>query len=94
MLLIGNGTLITRDPQNPFMQNGAVLIDGNQIAAVGDSESLRRAWPQAEFMDARGRLVMPGLINAHQHFYSTFARGMPNDSPAPTKFSEILTGLW
>lgn len=94
MLLIGNGTLITRDPQNPFVQDGAVVIDGERIVDVGDSERLRRDWPQAEFMDARGRLVMPGLINAHQHFYSTFARGMPNDSPAPTKFSEILTGLW
>ena len=45
-------------------------------------------------MDAKGRLIMPGFINTHMHYYSTFARGMANDSPPATKFSDILKGLW
>ncbi len=94
MLLIGNGRLISRDPEQPYWEDGAVLIEDNLIKQVGATKRLKEEYPEAEFMDARGRIIMPGLINAHQHFYSTFARGMANDSPPATKFSEILEGLW
>ncbi|MDR0601119.1 MAG: putative aminohydrolase SsnA [Treponema sp.] len=94
MLLIGNGRIITRDASCPFIENGAVLIDGKFIAGLGETAALREMYPLAEYMDARGRLVMPGFINAHMHYYSTFARGLnPGGKPATT-FGEILSGLW
>lgn len=93
-LLVGNGWLITQDDQNPLVENGCVALGNGLIAEVGATAALRSRYPQAEFLDARGRLIMPGLINAHMHLYSTFARGMAlNDAP-PRDFNEILERLW
>lgn len=94
MLLVGNGKVITRDNERPIIENGCVAIDGNKIVEVGSTQSLKEKYASARFMDARGRLIMPGLINTHMHYYSTFARGMANDSPPAKKFSDILKGLW
>lgn len=94
MLLIGNGKVITRDNAMPIIENGCVVIDGNKIIEVGLTEGLKQKYSQARFIDAKGKLIMPGFINTHMHYYSTFARGMSNDSPPATKFSEILKGLW
>ncbi|GHV92243.1 chlorohydrolase [Spirochaetia bacterium] len=94
MILIGNGKVITRDAARPFIENGAVLIEGKLIKEVGDTSALKAKYAEAEYIDARGRLVMPGLINAHQHYYSTFARGMNLGGKPATTFGEILRGLW
>jgi putative selenium metabolism protein SsnA len=94
MILITNGQVVTRDVGNPFIADGAVLIDGNKIADVGESSLLKTRYPDAEYIDAKRRLVMPGLINCHQHYYSTFARGMDSKSKPATCVLEILKGLW
>jgi putative selenium metabolism protein SsnA len=92
--IITNGTIITRDPQNPFIQNGAVVFEGEKIIAVGESASLEQSYPDAGKLDACGRLVMPGFINNHMHYYSTFARGINLGGRAATSFGEVLRGLW
>lgn len=94
MLLIGNGVVVTRDESNPLITNGAVAINKNKIVAVGKTTELKTFYKDYKFIDANGNLIMPGLINTHMHYYSTFARGINNNSPNPTKFSEILKGLW
>jgi putative selenium metabolism protein SsnA len=94
MILIGNGKIVTRDSACPFIENGAVLVEGKLIKEVGETVLLRAKYPEAEYMDAKGRLVMPGFINIHTHYYSTFARGMkPGGRPAST-FGEVLASLW
>ncbi len=94
MLLIGNGKVITRDEACPIIDNGCIAVEGNKIIEIGLTSDLKEKYSAARFMDAKGRLIMPGFINTHMHYYSTFARGMANDSPAATKFSDILKGLW
>jgi len=94
MLLIGNGRLITRDEDAPFYENGAVLSDGAVIKAVGDTAKLRAAYPDAQYLDARGGVIMPGLINAHEHIYSSFARGLSLSGYNPAGFMDILAGMW
>ena len=94
MLLIGNGQVITRDPEQPYLKNGAVVTDGARIAAVGDEETLKKAYPEAEYVDAAGGVIMPGLINAHTHIYSGLARGLSIAGYNPTNFLEILEGMW
>jgi putative selenium metabolism protein SsnA len=94
MLLICNGKIITRDKTCPFIENGAVAIRGNLIQETGESAALKAKYPDAEFIDARGRLVMPGFINTHMHYYSTFARGLNLGGKPATTFGEILSGLW
>ena len=93
MLFIGNGKVITRDG-GAFFENGAVVTDGEKIAAVGDGAALRRQYPDAEYIDAHGGTIMPGLINMHNHIYSAFARGLSIRGYAPKDFSDILEGQW
>lgn len=94
MLLIGNGKVITRDNDRPIIDNGCVVIDGKKIIQVGLTKELKEKYSNARFIDAKGKLIMPGFINAHMHYYSTFARGMANDSPPAKNFVDILKGLW
>ena len=93
MLLIGNGRLVTRD-NGLFIENGAVVTDGNLILDVGETDALRARYPQAEFIDANGGLIMPGLINTHNHIYSAFARGLSIKGYSPRDFGDILEGMW
>ncbi|MBP3913855.1 MAG: putative aminohydrolase SsnA [Lachnospiraceae bacterium] len=94
MLLLGNGQLITRDPDMPYLANGAVAIVGEEILAVGEEEELKRTYPDASYVDAHGGIIMPGLINAHTHIYSGLARGLAIEGFHPTNFYEILDGMW
>jgi len=94
MLLAGNGRLITRGARNKLVENGCVAADGRLITEVGGTAELRAKYPGAEFIDARGGVIMPGLINAHNHIYSAFARGLSINGYAPKDFLDILNGLW
>jgi len=91
-LLISNGHLVTLDEKNRFIENGNVYIDGNHIVDVGDFPNER--YTPDRIIDAGGSLVMPGLINAHHHLYSTFARGFTPPGPPARNFEEILAKLW
>ncbi len=94
MLLIGNGSVITRDENNPWFQDGAVVTDGDTVKEAGDFKTLKEKYPDAEFVDARGGVIMPGFINAHTHIYSGLARGLSIEGNNPTNFLEILEGMW
>ncbi len=94
MLLIGNGRLITRDDLMPYIENGGVAIQDNLIVEVGATPKLRQKYADAQFIDARNRVIMPGLINTHMHLYSTFARGLALKDDPPANFIEILERLW
>lgn len=94
MLLVGNGTLVTRGKNNRLIQNGCVAVDGNRIAAVGTTAELKAKYPDAQFIDAHGGVIMPGLINAHNHIYSAFARGISINGYNPHSFLDILDGMW
>ena len=94
MLLIGNGPVITRNPSQPYLQEGCVTVRENKIVEVGTSKELRGKYPDASFLDAQGRVIMPGLINTHMHWYSSVARGMDLKAQSPHEFNEILERLW
>ena len=94
MLLVGNGKLITRDDSHMFYKCGAVVIDGNKIKEVGDSDKLRAAYPDAEFIDAKGGVFMPAFVNMHEHIYSALARGLAIKGYNPKGFLDILDGQW
>ncbi len=94
MLLIGNGKVITRDASCGFLPDGAVVTDGEVIQDVGSFDDMKAKYPQAEFVDARGGVIMPGLINAHTHIYSGLARGLAIEGNNPTNFFEVLDGTW
>lgn len=94
MLIVGNGHVVTRDAKNQYFPDGAVAIDGTTICRVGQTAEIRRAYPDAAFIDAQGGVIMPAFINVHEHIYSAMARGMNIDGYAPKGFLDILDGLW
>ena len=59
MLVIGNGRLVTRDPEQPFFENGAVAMDGTAVKKVGTLEEIKKEFPDAEYVDAKGGVIMP-----------------------------------
>lgn len=77
-ILIRHGTVLTLDPMRTILKDGAVLVEGDRIAAVGLSRDL--AARSADLvLDARGKVVMPGLIDAHLHHTQMLARGLGDD---------------
>lgn len=94
MLIIGNGRIITRDESSPFYEAGAVVLDGPIIRDIGPEKLMRARYPQADWIDARGGLIMPAFINTHEHIYSTMARGISLKGYNPQGFLDILDGLW
>jgi len=78
-LLITGGTVITMDAKDSIIENGAVVVVEGRIAAIGPAAELDRAYPNARRVDAAGKIVMPGLINAHTHVPMVLFRGLADD---------------
>lgn len=73
-----------------FIEDGYVVFDNNEIKSVGKG----RPEIDAETFHYPGMLLMPGLVNAHSHIYSTLSRGMPLSMFNPSSFTELLEQLW
>jgi cytosine/adenosine deaminase-related metal-dependent hydrolase len=67
--------LVTMDAQRREIADGAVLVRGHVIEAVGPSAELPDT--ADEVIDARGQVVLPGLVNTHHHMYQTLTRAIP-----------------
>ena len=75
-LLIRHATLlVTMDAQRREIDDGAVFARNGVIEAVGTSAQLPAT--ADEVIDARGQIVIPGLVNTHHHFYQTLTRAVP-----------------
>ena len=92
LLVIGD-SVVTLNRSGEIIPRGAVLIRHGLIADVGPAERLQGEHPQARRMEAGG-VIMPGLICAHMHLYSTMARGMALKDEPPADFVQILERLW
>ena len=93
-MLITHGTLVTMGSPNRVIPDGALLMEGERIAELGATSELESRHPGAERLDAGGRLVLPGLVCAHTHFYGAFSRGMALPGDPASSFPEILEKLW
>ncbi|WP_370773773.1 putative aminohydrolase SsnA [Clostridium sp.] len=96
MILIGNGRVITNDNNNTFIENGCIAIEGNMIKEVGETSKIKYKYANKydEFIDAKEKLIMPGMINTHHHIYSAFARGLDLKNPPAETFTDILKNVW
>jgi len=74
-VLIKNGYVVTVDRRRTVHPEGYVLINGKKIESVGSSANLPTG-PVDRIIDASGMIVIPGLINAHQHFYYHLFKGL------------------
>jgi cytosine/adenosine deaminase-related metal-dependent hydrolase len=75
-LLLRHATLVaTFDDAGREIADGAVLLRGNVIEAVGPTHELTAE--ADEVVDARGLVLLPGLVCTHHHFYQTLTRNLP-----------------
>jgi 5-methylthioadenosine/S-adenosylhomocysteine deaminase len=79
-ILIDNGLLLTMEEGLPVVDNGSVLICEGVIADCGTSEEMAKATAKTR-IDARGRIIMPGLVNCHSHAPMSMFRGLADDLP-------------
>lgn len=96
-MFITNGTLITMTERFGIIENGAVLIRNGIIADAGPASELEArhgSLTSQDRIDAGGKLILPGNICSHTHFYGAFARGMAIPGTPARNFIEILEKLW
>ena len=90
-----NCRLLTMEEGYPYYDNGALVWDDDGILlAAGDLEKVRENHIEVEWRDLFGHFVMPGLVCAHGHLYSSLARGISLKDEAPENFGQILERLW
>ena len=83
-ILVDHGLIVTMDKENRIIRDGAILIKEGKIVATGGSEDVHRRCGEVEHViDARGKAVLPGLVNAHDHADQTIARTLAYDLPVP-----------
>ena len=90
-LLIENGLVLSTGGKPFVRRNHSVLVENGLITRVAPKGKFGRF--TGKRIDASCKVVMPGLINAHNHFYSTFARGLTKGRPAKD-FMGVLRNLW
>lgn len=78
-LIISGGTVVTMDGRRTILEDGAVVVIGDRIAAVGPRAELESRYQAGRAIDARGTLVLPGFINGHTHVPMTLFRGLRDD---------------
>lgn len=77
--LVTGGTVMAVDEAFTAIPDGAVAVRGSRIEAVGAAADLAARFPDARRLDATGRIVMPGLVNAHTHVPMSLFRGVADD---------------
>ncbi|MFC2082935.1 amidohydrolase family protein [Candidatus Bipolaricaulota bacterium] len=90
-IILGGALLCSADA--PLQLDSGLWIKDGQVAGVGSNELLRSDHPDAEQLDARHLLLMPGLVNAHMHSYGLLAHGFPMHD-VPSGFFEFLNEFW
>jgi 5-methylthioadenosine/S-adenosylhomocysteine deaminase len=80
-IVIANAMVLTMDNKFSFYNPGALAIKGDKIIAVGKSQKILEDYKAPKVIDGTGKLLMPGLINAHTHVPMTIFRGYADDLP-------------
>jgi 5-methylthioadenosine/S-adenosylhomocysteine deaminase len=82
-VLIKNATIVTMDPGRRVIEDGVIGVNGDSIAFVGTATELQaqsmRERTAKETIDAKGKLIIPGLINGHTHIPMVLMRGLIDD---------------
>ena len=92
-LIIRNGLVLTFEPDtlgSEIIDNGAVVIDGDTIVRVGPSGQLESEYPNAEVLDAGGKIIMPGFVIAHTHMPYVLGHNQPVDFSQLRSFWDML----
>jgi len=90
-ILIKDGLVVTGDKKQKIIPNGYVRVEGNQIKEISKDKPKEST---EIVLDAKGCVVIPGLITAHTHLYGILLRGANLNIVPPTDFAQILQRVW
>ena len=100
-LLLLHGTVVTVDRERRILADGAVAISGDRIVEVGASAELATRYRASKTIDCRGKLVIPGLVDAHGHAGHSLIKSIAADSPSlwmrivtPTYYHYVTREFW
>lgn len=79
-LRIDGGTVVTMGNQGTI-RDSTIVVENNIIVDVGKSHDLKRKYSNYEKINAKGKVVIPGLVNTHQHAAMSLLRGYADDYP-------------
>src|SRR3990172_5576919 len=77
--LLINAIVLTMDGKMNQYDRGAVAVKGDTLVAVGPEDEIKKAYSAKETIDCDGKVLMPGLVNAHTHVPMTLLRGLADD---------------
>ncbi|HET9405823.1 MAG TPA: amidohydrolase [Candidatus Sulfotelmatobacter sp.] len=78
-LIVRGGTVVTMDPNRLVIQDGGIATKGDAIVAIGSRSEIEGKYRAKQFVEAKGKLVVPGFINGHTHVPMTLFRGLHDD---------------
>jgi 5-methylthioadenosine/S-adenosylhomocysteine deaminase len=78
-ILLTNAIVLTMDEELHQYEPGAVAVQGNSILSVGLEADLKKEYTSSNVIDCQGKVLMPGLVNAHTHVPMTLLRGLADD---------------
>lgn len=89
-LLLSGRYLLTMEEERPLIEEGALLVEGDSIRALGTSKELLARFPDASRLHSPHGLIMPGLINVHTHAAMALFRGLADDLPLMQWLNEYI----
>lgn len=92
-LLIKNTWMVLNNEVKEIVKNGYIYIEGDLISEVGEEEQriIELEKIADEIIDAEGKILLPGLVNAHTHLFQTYMRGLADDKPL---FNWLREEVW
>ena len=82
-----NTTVVTNDSDRRTLRDVALAVTNDVIAAIGDTDEILEAYPQATIYDGRRKALLPGMINCHAHLAATIAKGFNEDYGFPNSLN-------
>lgn len=90
MQLIAGGAVVTMDRSRSIILDGAVAVSDGRIVETGKREALLARYASASLVDARGMLIIPGLIDGHNHPAHYLTKGLLDDIATPRRWATRL----
>ncbi len=79
--LITHATVVTMNDARDVLYDGAILLSDERIVALGATDDLLVQYPEGERIDGTGKVILPGLINAHTHIAMSLQKGVTMSVP-------------
>jgi len=78
-MIVRNAEILTMDPDFSVFNPGAIAISGTSIEAVGQESDIMENYSAPTVIDGKGKIMLPGFVNAHTHVPMALLRGLADD---------------